>query len=235
MTSDELLTMFDAWLLAEVSYLPTVLRRMEAFAARVPTTMVGYDTLPMSEPANYRFRPGTAPWVSEYFRLLATAASVVCISDEARDSILGRLRRDPGPPDVASRTRAAITSRSALPSRQNAPFSPVWAPWRPASARSRSPRPSARPRDSYGLDAELLFIGGHTASQEGINRAIRTQMAARRGARGWRGRPTTRSATSSTAPAPSCRSGSRATGSRCSRRSDWAPRSCSTGSSRRPS
>ena len=174
-TSDELLTMFDAWLLAEVSYLPSVLRRMEAFAARVPTTMVGYDTLPMSEPANYRFRPGTAPWVSEYFRLLATAASVVCISDEARQGILGRLRRDP-----------ALPTSVAHPGGDHIAIRPPQSPERPVFARLGTLEARKRPveiaaafreaRDSCGLDAELLFIGGHNASTEAINRVIRTQV-----------------------------------------------------------
>lgn len=175
-TSGELLAMFDAWLLAEVSYLPTVLTRMEAFAARVPTTMVGYDTLPMSEPANYRFRPGTAPWVSEYFRLLATAASVVCISDAARESILGRLRRGQDlPTSVAHPGGDHIAVRAPQP-----PERPVFARLGTLEARKRPVEIAEAfrtARDSYGLDAELLFIGGHNASQDGINRAIRSQMA----------------------------------------------------------
>jgi glycosyltransferase involved in cell wall biosynthesis len=174
-TSSELLTMFDAWLLAEVSYLPPVLRRMEDFAARVPTTMVGYDTLPMFEPANYRFRPGTAPWVSEYFRLLATAASVVCISDTARQGIVGRLRRDSArPTSVAHPGGDHIDVRTPQPSDR-----PVFARLGTLEARKRPVEiveAFREARDSYGLEADLLFIGGHNASTEGINRTIRAQV-----------------------------------------------------------
>jgi glycosyltransferase involved in cell wall biosynthesis len=175
LTSDELLEVFDAWLLAEVSYLPSVLRRFEAFASRVPTAMIGYDTLPMSEPANYRFRPGTAPWVSEYFRLLATASSVVCISDVARDSILARLRRDPDLPISVSHPGG-----DHVPERSPEP------PERPAFARLGTLEARKRPveiaqafraaRDAHGLEAELVFIGGRSHSDEGINRAIRWQV-----------------------------------------------------------
>ena len=176
-TTAELLTMFDAWLLAEVSYLPSVLRRLEEFGRRVPTTMIGYDTLPMSEPANYRFRPGTAPWVSEYFRLLASAGSVVCISAEARDAILGRLRRDPArPTTVAHPGGDHIPVRAPQP-----PDRPVFARLGTLEARKRPVEIAAAfrvARETYGLDAELLFIGGHSASTEGINRAIRQQVAA---------------------------------------------------------
>jgi hypothetical protein len=57
----DLLAIYDAWLLPEVSYLPSVLERFELFATlRADRSMVGYDTLPMSEPANYRFKPGMA-------------------------------------------------------------------------------------------------------------------------------------------------------------------------------
>jgi glycosyltransferase involved in cell wall biosynthesis len=172
---DELLGVFDAWLLAEVSYLPSVLRRFEAFAERVPTAMIGYDTLPMSEPANYRFRPGTAPWVSEYFRLLATASSVVCISDVARDSILTQLRRDPRRPISV-----------AHPGGDHVPARPPEPPERPIFTRLGTLEARKRPveiadafrsaRDAHGLEAELLFIGGHSHSDEGINRAIREQV-----------------------------------------------------------
>jgi glycosyltransferase involved in cell wall biosynthesis len=89
-----LLAMFSAWLLPEVSYLPQVLKRFSIFNQSMPTGMIGYDALPMTEPANYRFKPGTAGDVSEYFRLLATADSVICISEYARTSIMNRLRRN---------------------------------------------------------------------------------------------------------------------------------------------
>jgi glycosyltransferase involved in cell wall biosynthesis len=175
LTGDELLEVVDAWLLAEVSYLPTVLRRFEAFASRMPTAMIGYDTLPMSEPTNYRFRPGTAPWASEYFRLLATASSVVCISAEARTSILNVLRRDP-----------ALPISVAHPGGDHIPMQQPQPPERPIFTRVGTLEARKRPveiaqafreaRDSRGLDAELLFIGGHSHSDEAINREISRQV-----------------------------------------------------------
>jgi glycosyltransferase involved in cell wall biosynthesis len=171
----DLLAIYDAWLLPEVSYLPSVLERFELFAKCVPTAMIGYDTLPMSEPANYRFKPGTAAWVSEYFRHLATADAVVCISDYARDSILGRLRRDP-----ARAISVAHPGGDHLDVRPSAP------PVRPVFARLGTLEARKRPIEilqafqdavaAAGLDAELLFIGNRSASNEGINREIRTAM-----------------------------------------------------------
>lgn len=142
----DLVSIYDAWLLPEVSYDPSVLQRFEVFAKCMPTAMIGYDTLPMSEPANYRFKPGTAAWVSEYFRYLATADSVVCISEYAREQILGRLRRDP-----ASRTSVAHPGGDHLkespakpPVAPAKPDSFVWGPSRPASGPRRSSRPTER-------------------------------------------------------------------------------------------
>ncbi len=176
LTSNELLKVFDAWLLAEVSYLPSVLRRFEDFAARVPTVMIGYDTLPMSEPANYRFRPGVAPWASEYFRLLATSRSVVCISDAARDSILQVLRRDPSLPiSVAHPGGDHIAIRTPEP-----PDHPVFMRLGTLEARKRPveiARAFRAAKEQGGMDdAELLFVGGHSHSDEEINRTIRAEV-----------------------------------------------------------
>lgn len=177
LTGDELSEVFDAWLLAEVSYLPSVLRRFEAFAQRVPTVMIGYDTLPMSEPANYRFRPGVAAWASEYFRLLATSASVVCISDAARDSILQVLRRDPNLPiSVAHPGGDHIAVRTPEP-----PDHPVFMRLGTLEARKRPveiARAFRAATEQGGMpDAELLFVGGHSHSDEEINRTIRAEVA----------------------------------------------------------
>lgn len=176
LTDDELLSMFDSWLLAEVSYLPSVLRRFEDFAERVPTVMIGYDTLPMSEPANYRFRPGVAPWASEYFRLLATSRSVVCISDAARDSILQVLRRDPHLP-----ISVAHPGGDHVPIRQSEPPDhPVFMRLGTLEARKRPveiARAFRAAQQRGGIDdAELLFVGGHSHSDESINRAIRDEI-----------------------------------------------------------
>jgi glycosyltransferase involved in cell wall biosynthesis len=176
LTDDELAGMFDAWLLAEVSYLPSVLRRFEDFAERVPTVMIGYDTLPMSEPANYRFRPGVAPWASEYFRLLATSRSVVCISDAARDSILQVLRRDSRLPiSVAHPGGDHVSIRTPEP-----PDHPVFMRLGTLEARKRPveiARAFRAAREQGGMDgANLLFVGGHSHSDEEINRTIRDEV-----------------------------------------------------------
>ena len=94
-TRAELPSRIDAWLLPEVSYLPSVLSRFEAMSSLMPTAMIGYDALPMTEPANYRFPPGVAANASEYFRLLASTSVLVCISEYSRRTIADRLRRSP--------------------------------------------------------------------------------------------------------------------------------------------
>ena len=174
--SGDLLAIYDSWLLPEVSYLPSVLERFELFHKCVPTAMIGYDTLPMSEPANYRFKPGTAAWVSEYFRLLAATDVVVCISDYARDSILTRLRRD-----------RALPIAVAHPGGDHLPPRRPQEPGRPVFARLGTLEGRKRPieilrgfRDavaSAGVEADLLFIGGPSASDEAINAEVREAIA----------------------------------------------------------
>lgn len=173
----DLLAIYDAWLLPEVSYLPSVLERFELFQRCVPTAMIGYDTLPMSEPANYRFRPGAAAWVSEYFRLLTTADFVVCISDYARDSILDRLRRDPALPiSVAHPGGDHIAARPSDP-----PDHPVFTRLGTLEARKRPVeilRAFEEAVTRHDIDAELVFVGGPSPSDEDINDAIRGAEAA---------------------------------------------------------
>ena len=91
----ELMNMFTTWFLPEVTYEPSVLRRFESFQQRIPTAMIGYDVLPMTHPGNYMFTPGTLANVSEFFRLVASTDTLICISDYAKDSIMDTLRRDP--------------------------------------------------------------------------------------------------------------------------------------------
>lgn len=172
----DLLALYDAWLLPEVSYLPSVLRRFELFGKSMPTIMIGYDALPMTEPANYRFKPGTNAWVSEYFRQLATADSVVCISDWSRDSILTRLRRDPAKAiSVAHPGGDHIPVREAIE-----PARTTFVRLGTMEARKQPVRiveAFRRAVDEYGIDAELLFIGGASASDDAINAAIRAKVA----------------------------------------------------------
>jgi len=94
-SESELMNMFTLWFLPEVSYEPRVLRRFEAFQQIVPTAMIGYDVLPMTHPNNYMFTPGTLANVSEFFRLVGSTDTLICISDYAKDSIMETLRRDP--------------------------------------------------------------------------------------------------------------------------------------------
>lgn len=173
---EELVATYDAWLLPEVSYLPSVLQRFESFIGRAPTAMIGYDTLPMSEPANYRFKPGSAAWVSEYFRHLAAADSVVCISDYSRDSIVTRLRRDPDLPiSVAHPGGDHLAIREGRP------------PERPLFTRLGTMEARKMPLEilsafveavsDHGVQADLLFVGSPSASDEAINSAVRQAIA----------------------------------------------------------
>jgi glycosyltransferase involved in cell wall biosynthesis len=167
--SAALLPMFSAWLLPEVSYLPSVLARAELFRRAMPITMIGYDTLPMIEPGNYRFTPGTVGLVSEYFRLLANADQVVCISDYARASILDRLRRDRSLP-----TRVAHPGGDHIPvrkriQRRNERVRFLRLGTLEARKMPREILRAFRLARSRGLDAELTFLGAASASDHNIN------------------------------------------------------------------
>lgn len=171
-----LLALYDRWLLPEVSYLPSVLERFKLFALSMPVAMIGYDTLPMTDPANYRFTPGTAANVSEYFRLLARADTVVCISEFARESILDRLRRDrslpisvahPGGDHVPVADDRALGTTASRPMRMLR-VGTLEARKRPAEIVMGFQR--AR---ELGLEAELIFVGKPSASDFSINHLIR--------------------------------------------------------------
>lgn len=171
-----LLALYSHWLLPEVSYLPRVLERFELFQRVMPAAMIGYDALPMTEPANYRFPPGSIASVSGYFRLLANVDSVICISEYARESILDRLRRDrslpttvahPGgdhiePPDTAPQVSASqgpirLLRVGTLEARKF--------PLEILAAFEES--------RNAGAQLELIFIGAPSASDERINARIR--------------------------------------------------------------
>lgn len=169
----DLLAVHDGWLLPEVSYLPSVLQRLEIFERCMPTAMIGYDALPMTQPANYRFVPGTASWVSEYFRHLTRVDSVICISDYAADEITGRLRRDlrkttivahPGGDHIAIR-----------PPAQRQPGAPVrFLRLGTLEARKQPVEILIGFREAIarGANAELVFIGKPSASDQSINDTI---------------------------------------------------------------
>lgn len=167
----DLLAFYDAWMLPEVSYLPSVMCRFETFSKAMPTVMIGYDALPMTDPANYRFKPGSNAWVSEYFRHLTGADSVVCISDWSRESILSRLRRDP-----RKATSVVHPGGDHLPIRDSSsPNKVTFVRLGTMEARKHPVEIAEAFRiavDRHGVDAELLFIGGPSASDEAINETI---------------------------------------------------------------
>lgn len=181
-TLGDVMAVVNAWMLPEVSYLPRVLDRFELFQRTMPALMIGYDTLPMTEPANYRFKPGTESNVSRYFRLLATADSVVCISAYARESIWSRLRRDRLLPcTVAHPGGDHVVSGGVPVDRDTSPNAVVrWCRVGTMEAR-KSPVEIA---DAFvsaldtGARAELVFVGGASASDAGINSRIRSLVSA---------------------------------------------------------
>ena len=161
---------FNAWLLPEVSYLPSVVNRFEEFRAHARTIMIGYDILPMTEPANYRFAPGRSAWVSEYFRMLAMADAVVCISDFAKRGIIERLRR---PPEAATIV--------AHPGGDHIPISNGRPPERTTFIRVGTMEARKMPVEilgafttavDQGLQADLVYVGAPSSSDTQINGEI---------------------------------------------------------------
>ena len=175
----DLLAVHDAWLLPEVSYLPAVLERLEIFQKCMPVSMIGYDALPMTHPANYRFVPGSAGWVSEYFRHLTRVDTVICISDYAADEITGRLRRD-----LRKTTLVAHPGGDHLPQQSGNGGSKTGgkrtdAPTRFLRLGTLEARKMPveilggfRQAIDGGANAELVFVGRPSASDESINSAI---------------------------------------------------------------
>ena len=171
----DLLSFYTSWLLPEVSYSPEVLNRFRIFNASMITVMIGFDALPMTEPRNYRFPPGMAPYVSDYFRQLAVADRVICISDHARDEMWSALRRPMNlTTEVAHPGGDHINFESAI-NNQSQPKSPVKKFIRLGTLEARKMPVEilnafleARP-----TQAELVFIGGASSSDESINSLVR--------------------------------------------------------------
>lgn len=176
----QLIEEIDAWLLPEVSYLPGVLRRFERITLGIPGAMIGYDIMPMSEPANYRLIPGTDGYASEYFRLLATAGSVVCISEHSRREIIDRLRRDPNLPISVAHPGGdhvgGVADSFTQADRKSEAGRPVRFLRLGTLENRKMPREiiagfqEARRR---GAQAELVFVGRPSASSDTINQAVR--------------------------------------------------------------
>lgn len=168
-----LLPLFHAWLLPEVSYLRPVLDRFRIFQESMPVAMIGFDALPMTNPTNYRFRPGSQASISEYFRLLATADAVICISEYARTMIRSRLRRDP-----VAETSVALPGGDHIPlqHRTSREVTGAYTFLRVGTLEARK-RPEElirafRTARSEGANAELTFVGRASASEAGINEAV---------------------------------------------------------------
>lgn len=177
-----LLSIFDRWLLPEVSYLPTVLDRFEVFAECMPVAMIGYDALPMIEPANYRFPPGTAAQVSRYFHLLVRSDALVCISEYSRESIWDRLRRPrsalttvahPGGDHIEPTVGSVLTNRN--PSSEHPTLLKVGT----LEARKKPVETldAFRIMKSHGWMGNLTLIGRPSASDPGINRAVQDALS----------------------------------------------------------
>ena len=171
--SGQLMAMFSAWLLPEVSYLPSVLDRFERFQQAVPAVMIGYDALPMTEPANYRFTPGRAGEVSRYFRYLAQADSVICISEYARNAILERLRRDRRLPiSVSYPGGDHITAERERSAAQTGSIRFMRLGTLEARKRPRDIVDAAELAIRLGASIELTFVGAPSASNAELNAHI---------------------------------------------------------------
>jgi glycosyltransferase involved in cell wall biosynthesis len=142
------------------------------------TAMIGYDALPMTQPANYRFVPGTASWVSEYFRHLTLVDTVICISDYAADEITGRLRRD-----LRKTTLVAHPGGDHIAVRHAASRNPQ-APTRFLRLGTLEARKQPleilegfRQAIGRGAHAELVYIGRKSASSQLINDGLDAAIA----------------------------------------------------------
>ncbi len=170
----DLLSIYDAWLLPEVSYLPSVFERLDVFHRCMRTTMIGYDTLPQTHPANYRFVPGSAVWVSEYFRWLSTIESVVCISEYAQTSILDRLRRDRTlATTVAHPGGDHLAIRAGNPPADGEPTRFIRVGTMEARKCPQEILAGFRTARANGANAELVFVGRASSSDDAINDDIR--------------------------------------------------------------
>jgi hypothetical protein len=170
-----LMSYFDSWLMPEVTYLPRVLERLALMQQTMPCTMIGFDALPMTDPDNYRFRPGSTAQVSEYFRLLTTADSVVCISDYTRETILRRLRRNPTLPTTVAHPGGDHVP-IVLPASGEGSSVPVTFLRVGTMETRKHPRQVAeafRSARGSGVEARLMFVGRPSASDGDVNRAIR--------------------------------------------------------------
>lgn len=166
-----LMALFHSWLLPEVTYLPSALDRFEMFSRVMPCSMIGYDALPMTEPGNYRFIPGKGFDVSRYFRLLAQADGVICISHYAKDTIIQRLRRDPVLTTVVAHPGADhfSVSQPVATSRTDTPVRFLRVGTMEERKMPRELVAAFRASVKLGVTAELMFVGRPSSSDADIN------------------------------------------------------------------
>ena len=167
----DLLSRYTSWLLPEVSYLPTVLHRFCTFRENMLTVMIGFDALPMTQPSNYRFPPGMARNVNEYFLQLIKADRVVCISDYAREEFTQTLRRPKN-----------LVTEVAHPGGDHFPIQAPRGLRDPVrfirlgtlEARKMPVEILNAFLEANPANTELVFVGGSSASYESINAAVQT-------------------------------------------------------------
>jgi len=126
----------------------------------------------MSEPANYRLTPGVAAQASEYFRLLAKADSVVCISAHTRDQIWERLRRDRALPISVAHPGGDHIPIKESGSRPEGPTRFLRVGTLEARKMPLEIAEAFTHARANGGDAELIFVGRPSASEPNINEAI---------------------------------------------------------------
>jgi glycosyltransferase involved in cell wall biosynthesis len=168
------------WFLPEVTYLPSVLDRFALMSEVMPTLMIGYDTFPLTAPANYRFRPGTAAKVNGYFHALAKADSVVCISEFARQCIWDRLRRDRALPCTVAHPGGDHVQRVEVAGDPTLDSVVRFVRLGTMEARKHPVEiveAFCAAIDS-GVKAELLFIGRASASDSAINNSLNSAINA---------------------------------------------------------
>lgn len=173
-SEQELRSSIDAWLLPEVSYLPSVLQRFESMSTQMPTAMIGYDALPMTEPANYRFPPGVAANASEYFRLLASTDALVCISEYSKRTIVERLRRSTDLLTTVAHPGADHVAINAAGGHESP--GPVHFLRLGTMEARKMPLEILRAflaiREA-GIDARLTYVGAKSSSYEWMNQELR--------------------------------------------------------------
>jgi glycosyltransferase involved in cell wall biosynthesis len=165
----DLLSLYTSWLLPEVSYSPSVLERFRIFHASMISVMVGFDALPMTEPANYRFPAGTVPYVSDYFRQLAQADRVVCISEYAREELWHALRR---PMNLLTEVAHPGGDHVAVQAPRDSQGPVRFIRLGTLEARKMPVEIVTAFLEAECANSELIFIGGSSSSDHSINAAI---------------------------------------------------------------